>query len=704
MNRDKMSDQSLKPFFSPKGVVIIGASTEPAKLGYVMARNLLHSGYIGAMHYVNPKGGTLFDRPLYKAIKQVPNPVDLAVILVAAPIVPETLKQCAARGIKAVIIATGGFREAGPEGAALEEECLKIARKHGMRLIGPNCIGLLDTHLPVNTTFLPPPPPAPGEMAFLSHSGAICSALNDWMRGQGMGLSRLVSLGNQLDVTETDLLTITAADPYTRVIMLYIESIRDGQRFMIEAVKASLEKPIIALKVGRSAAGQKAAASHTGALAGAEAAYDAAFRKAGILRAENTEEAFHWARALAWCPLPKGKRVAILTNAGGPGVTAADALETNGLELAALSEATQAGMQAVLPPFASLLNPVDILASASPDAYATCLKLLLDDPGVDSAMVIVPAPPAFSAGAVAKAIIPVIQTSDKPVVVVPMGDRLIQECLEFLRANQIVDYRFSERAASALGALWKRAETLEQLRLPSAKPPVVNTGRVEKQLAQVPPGTFVSQDIAGELMQAAGIRIAESLLAKNTNQSVAIAEQLDYPVVMKIASADISHKSDVGGVALNLDSPAAVRVAYDNITARVKAARPDAHIDGVTLQNMLPPGQEVIVGVVRDPQFGPLVMFGSGGVEVEGLQDVAFALAPLSRREAEAMLDSTWAGRKLAGYRNIPAADRDAVIEALLRLARLTEALPQIQEIEINPLRVMLPGEGAWAVDVRVRV
>jgi acetyl coenzyme A synthetase (ADP forming)-like protein len=699
-----MSDQTLKTFFSPKGVVIIGASTDPTKLGYVMARNLLHSGYDGAMHYVNPKGGTLFERPLFKSVKQVPNPVDLAVILVAAPAVPDTLKACATRGIKAVIIATGGFREAGPEGAALEEECLKIAKKHGMRLIGPNCIGLLDTHLPVDTTFLPPPPPAPGPVAFLSHSGAICAALTDWMRGQGMGLSRLVSLGNQVDVNETDLLALTADDRNTRVITLYIESIRDGRRFVDEARKASLKKPIIALKVGRSAAGQKAAASHTGALAGAEAAYEAAFRKAGILRADNTEEAFHWARVLAWCPLPRGNRVAILTNAGGPGVTAADSLEANKLELAVLSQETLTGMRAVLPPFASLNNPVDILASAPPDAYTVCLKLLLEDPGVDMAMVIVPPPPAFAAGAVTKAIIPVIQTSEKPVVVVPMGDSLIQESLAFLRANEVVDFRFSERAVNALGALWQRAESLKVLQQPIEKSPIIRTTRVEKSLAKATPGSFATQVLATELMAAAGIRTAESLLARNSTEAVAIAERIDYPVAMKIASEAISHKSDVGGVALNLDSPAAVRVAYDNMLARVKTARPEAPIEGVTLQHMLPPGQEVIVGVVRDPQFGPLVMFGSGGVEVEGLKDVAFALAPLTRREAEEMLEGTWAGRKLAGYRNIPAADRHAVVDALLRLASLAEALPQIKEIEINPLRVLPPGQGAWAVDVRVKV
>ena len=396
--------------------------------------------------------------------------------------------------------------------------------------------------------------------------------------------------------------------------------------------------------------------------------------------------------------------MAILTNAGGPGVTAADSLEANKLELAVLSEETLTGMRAVLPPFASLNNPVDILASAPPESYAICLKLLLEDPGVDMAMVIVPPPPAFAAGAVAKAIIPVIQTSEKPVVVVPMGDSLIQESLAFLRANEVVDFRFSERAVNALGAVVQRAETLNVLQQPIEKSPSIRTNRVEKSLAKVPAGGFASQALAAELMAAAGIRSAESLLAKNSTEALAIAERIDYPVAMKIASEAISHKSDVGGVALNLDSPAAVRVAYDNMLARVNAARPDAHIEGVTLQHMLPSGQEVIVGVVRDPQFGALVMFGSGGVEVEGLKDVVFALAPLSRREAERMLERTWAGRKLAGYRNIPAADREAVVDALLRLASLADALPQIKEIEINPLRVLPPGQGAWAVDVRVKV
>ncbi|MEW6242217.1 MAG: CoA-binding protein, partial [Chloroflexota bacterium] len=295
-------DSSLLPFFSPRGVVIVGASAEPTKLGYGVARNLVQSGYKGAVHLVNPKNGTLFGRTMVASIAKVPNPVDLAVLIVPAAAVPKAIADCGARGIRAAIVASGGFREIGPEGAALEAECVRIARENGIRLLGPNCIGLLDTHLPLDTTFLPPPPPAPGDIAFLSHSGAFCAAVIDWSRQQGFSFSRLVSLGNQADITETDLLEITAADENSHVLALYIESLPDGRRFIDEARRVTRRKPIVALKVGRFASGQKAAASHTGALAGSEAAYDAAFEKAGVLRAQSTEDLFEWSRALAWLP------------------------------------------------------------------------------------------------------------------------------------------------------------------------------------------------------------------------------------------------------------------------------------------------------------------------------------------------------------------------------------------------------------------
>ncbi len=453
-----MPSGPLTPFFAPRGVLLVGASHDPTKLGYGLARNLVQSNYLGAVHFVNPKGGNLLGRPLHTRIADVPDPVDLAILLIPAPSVPAALGECGERGIHAAIIGAGGFRETGPDGAALEAECLRVARAYEMRLMGPNCIGLLDTHLPLDATFLPPPGPPPGDVAFISHSGAICAAVIDWARGQGFGLSRLVSLGNQVDVNETDVLAPVAADPFTRVLTLYLEGVSDGRRFIIEASRATRQKPLIALKVGRFSSGRRAVASHTGALAGQEAAYDAAFRKAGVIRAETSEEMFDWGRALAWCPPPHGRAVAVLTNAGGPGVTAADALEASGQRLAELNDATRLALQAILPPAASLHNPVDMLASASPEQFAACLKLLLTDPGVDSALVILPPPPMYTAGAVAKALIPVIHNAEKPVVVALMGERLIQEAVEHFRAARVPEYRFPERAASALAVLAQRAE------------------------------------------------------------------------------------------------------------------------------------------------------------------------------------------------------------------------------------------------------
>ncbi len=457
-----MTDKtSLTPFFDPQGVVVIGASQDPTKLGYLLATNLHRSGYKGAIHFVNLKGGSLLGKPIYQSVLDVPDPVDLAAVLIPSKYVIPTLRECGKRGVKAAIIGAGGFRETGAEGLALEQEMLQVAEEEGIRLLGPNCIGLLDTHLPLDTTFLPPPGPIPGDVAFLSHSGAICAAAIDWARGQGYGISKLISLGNQADVTETDLLAPTAADGHTHVIALYLEGISSGRRFIAEARSVVPTTPIIALKVGRFESGQRAAASHTGALSGEESAYNAVFRRAGVLRAETSEEMFDQARALAWCPMPAGNRVAVLTNAGGPGVTAADALESRGLKMANFSPETISGLREILPSAASLQNPVDMLASAGPIQFADCLKVLLADPGTDSVMVIYPTPPMFTAGAVAKALIPIIHQATKPVVICVMGDRLIQEAVEHLRAARIPEYRFPERAAAALSALVQRVGLLE---------------------------------------------------------------------------------------------------------------------------------------------------------------------------------------------------------------------------------------------------
>jgi len=695
-------DTSLLAFFLPRGVVIIGASSNPAKLGYGVARNLVNSGYDGAIHFVSQKTGNLFGRPIYTSLNEIPDPVDLAVLIVPAPGVLEALQACVRRSIRAVIIVSSGFREAGPEGETLEAEILRVARINKIRLIGPNCIGLLDTHLPLDTTFLPPPMPTAGDVAFISQSGAICAAIIDWARGQGFGFSLLISLGNQADVNETDMLSAVVEDEHTRVLTLYIESISDGQRFIAEANRVAQRKPVLALKVGRFASGQRAAASHTGAMAGQDAAYEAAFRKAGVFRAATSEEMFDWASALACCPLPQGRRMAVLTNAGGPGVIAADALEIHGLSLAELGPETRQALASRLPPASGLHNPIDMLASASPEVYADCLRLLLVDPGVDGVLAILPPPPMYPAESVADALIPLIHASPKPVVVALMGEQLIQKAAMRLRAARVPEYRFPERAASALAVLAKRAEFLDKQTLKVSQTFRVSKTAARAALADAPSGRFLDPELVDCLMAAYGIPTAPVKLARTEAEAAKIASELGFPVVLKIASPDIPHKSDVGGVLLGIEAPEAAAEAFRTVIGRACLAKPDAKIEGVYIQHQLPDGQEVILGASRDTQFGALMMFGSGGVEVEGLKDVAFALAPLTPFEADDMLRRTWAGRKLAGFRSIARADGEAVKDVLLRLSQLVYDFPEIAEIEINPLRVL--SRGAVAVDVRVKL
>jgi acetyl coenzyme A synthetase (ADP forming)-like protein len=705
--------ESLLPFFNPRGVAIVGASADPMKLGYGVARNLIQSQYKGAVHLVNPKGGTIMGRVVSASLAEVPDPVDLAILIVPAAAMPAALMDCGVRGIRAAIIMAGGFREIGPEGATLEDEILRIARANQIRILGPNCIGLLDTHYPLDTTFLPPPLPAPGDIGFLSHSGAFCAAVIDWSRQQGFSFSRLVSLGNQTDITETDLLALMAADEHTRVIAMYIEALPDGKRFIEEARKVTVHKPIVALKVGRSVSGQRAAASHTGALAGADAAYQSAFEKAGVLRANSAEELFEWSRALAWLPLPTGNRMAVLTNAGGPGVMSADFIETHGMSLAELSVPTLEKLRALLPPAASLINPVDMLSSASPHHYATSLQILLDDPGVDGILLVLPPPPMHSTESVADSLIPLIQNSSKPVTIALMGSNLVREAFRRFTAAHIPTYDFPERAASALACLAHRADYLRDIQTETVPAQTLDHAAISailhrperneaKRSADEGPASWLDPEPADRLLTAARIPTAPVKLARTADESASLASELGFPLVLKIASPDILHKSDVGGIFLNLKSAEEVASAFESAVSNAKQAKPSARLEGCLLQRMIPNGQEVILGSARDPQFGPLIMFGSGGIDVEGLKDVAFSLAPLAVREADRLIDRTWAGRKLAGWRSIPPADRAAVRDTLLRLSELVHAHPEIAEIEINPLRVL--SEGAVAVDVRVRI
>ncbi|MDD2921925.1 MAG: acetate--CoA ligase family protein, partial [Anaerolineales bacterium] len=479
-----------------------------------------------------------------------------------------------------------------------------------------------------------------------------------------------------------------AKDKNTNVIVMYMEGVSDGQRFIKVAGEVTKHKPVIALKVGRFEAGQKAAASHTGALAGSESAFDSAFIKSGILRADSAEQMFDWARALAACPLPSGLHMAVLTNAGGPGVIAADALETNGLKLAALNDSTRKELAAILHASASVNNPVDMLASASPETYAACLKILLADKNVNGAMVILPPPPMFKTEQVADALIPLIQSSSKPVVIALMGSTLVEVAEKKFRDSNVQTYPFPERAASALGALVKRAHGLQ--RLPTLELEIKEHSKVWRLSS--PENMIAAYDIP----------TAPIKLARDENEAVKISNELGFPLVMKIASPDILHKSDVGGVMLNISDVESLKSAYAKMLAHIKSVKPEAKIEGVHIQHQVPLGQEVIVGMARDPLFGALMMFGSGGVEVEGLRDVAFALAPLNQTEAREMIRATWAGRKLKGFRNIPPADEESAVDILIKLSRLAYEHEEIEEIEINPLRVL--AHGAAAVDVRVKL
>jgi len=683
-----MTDQSLLPFFDPKGVVIIGASTAPDKLGYGTARNLIHSGYKGNIQLIGQKPGQIFDHPIRDAIEHATGPLDLAVLIVPAESMVEVILACGRRGIKAAILISSGFRESGNAGELLEKKCLEAARNYSMRLIGPNCIGIINTHLPIDTTFLQPPMPAAGNISFISQSGAFCAAIIDLMRDQGFGFSHILSLGNQVDITETDILPAVSEDIKTRVIVLYLESIADGRKFVRVARQVTRSKPLIALKVGRFEAGRKAAASHTGALVGADNVFEAAFEKSGVLRAGSAEQMFDWARALADCPLPKGKRVAVLTNAGGPGVIAADALELNGLVLADLEAATCKTLSDLLPEAASVRNPVDMLASASPTIYSACLRTLLEDGQVDQVLLILPPPPMYPAETVAESIIPIIKSSKKPVAVSLMGSLLTEKALSGFETAHIPTFPFPERAASALGALVRRSWYLQDQK------------DYQDQKPSSPVRTYSPEMTPSELLSGYEIPVVPLALAGSVDEAVSAAERVGYPVVLKIASPDILHKSDASGVLLNINDAHSVRVGFAALINHVSRVQPDARILGVHVQKQIPLGQEVILGMKRDPQFGPVMMFGSGGVEVAAMKDVAFCLAPLSETEAQNMLDRTWAGRRLKGYRNLPPGDEKAVIRALVNISRLVLDNDYVRELEINPL--VVNDRGVLALDVRL--
>jgi acetyl coenzyme A synthetase (ADP forming)-like protein len=690
-----MTDSALSAFFNPNGVALIGASRDPSKLGYAVLRNLLQHGYTGPVYPVNPKADEILGARCYPSILDVPDPVELAVIIAPAAATPDIMEQVGTRGICAVIIISGGFSEIGQPGVELENRVVEIARRHNIRLIGPNCVGVVDTHTPLDTTF-GPDMPKPGVITFVSQSGAVCGGVIDWASGAGIGLSRIVTVGNQADLTETDILESLADDDNTHVIAMYLEGVDDGRRFAEVARRVSERKPIVAFKVGFTEAGRKAAASHTGALAGTDSAYAAAFHHAGIIRVPHLEALFDAAISLANQPLPRGERVAILTNAGGPGTMASDALETNGMHLAQLTEETQFCLRQFLQPHANVAGPVDMLGGADEHDYARALDALLKDSGVDAVLVINVPQALVPAVRIVREIANVVHgyqaqpdhnpltKAGKPVMTCLIGDVSLPEAVEFMRQAELPVFPFPERAAEALAAMVQRRKWLE------APPQISN---VQCPMSNV-------QSLISDLQSR--IPTLPIKLARSANEAARIAKEMGLPVAIKIASPDISHKSDVGGVEIGLRTASAVRAAFKRVTENARRAKPDARIEGVTVQAMAQPGREVIVGAVRDPQFGPLVMFGSGGVYVELMKDVSFRLSPVARSEAEAMIEETLAGKLLSGLRGQPPADKAAVADVIVAVSQLVAADESIAEMDINPLMVYYEGQGAVGVDVRI--
>ena len=700
--------KSLVPILTPKSIAVIGASRNPDSVGGALVRNLLHGGFAGAVYPVNPQATAIDGVRCYASIAQIPDPIDLAVLAVRAPLVPELLEVCGQKQVKGVIVISAGFRETGEDGARLEERMRRVIERYGMVLIGPNCLGVLNTDPAVrlNATFAKEMP-AQGPIAFISQSGALCTAVLEYARGEGIGFSTVVSLGNKLDVNELDLLLALQDDPQTRVILLYVEELAQGRRFIEIAREITGEgpgrKPILALKAGRTPPGAHAAQSHTGALAGSDEAYDAIFAQAGVLRVESVEELFDDAVAFAHQPLPQGRRVAIVTNAGGPGIMTTDACVRYGLELASLGDQTLATLQAHLPNCCILQNPIDLIGDAQHDRYAIALQAVVRDPAVESAIVVLTPQAMTDVGAIAREVTRVAEPSPKPILACFMGTSGSLLEASDVAGERVPQYRFPESAVRALAAMSRYVDWIQRPRT-EVKTFPVDRATADAVLARAAREgrAALTQSESLELLRAYGFPAPPFATAATAEEARRAAVAIGFPVAMKILSADILHKIDVGGVRLNLGNPEAVAETFRQMWEEVHRRDPDAQLEGVLLQSMVPPGTETIIGMTRDRQFGPLLMFGLGGIYVEAWHDVAFRLAPIKTLGAQRMVESIRAHQILEGFRGQPPADVAAIAECLERLSQLAVDRAEIAAIDINPLIVYPHGQGVKVADARV--
>jgi acetyl coenzyme A synthetase (ADP forming)-like protein len=704
---------SLRPFFFPAAVAVVGASRAPAGIGYRILEALIANSFQGAIYPVNPRAAEICSLRAYASVRDIPEPVDLAVVAVPRDAVLGVVDECAERGVKALVVITAGFAETGADGRALQQRLVEKVRGCGMRMVGPNCLGLLNTdpRVRLNASFSPFFPP-PGVVAMSSQSGALGIASLALARQRRLGVSNFVSVGNKADVSSNDLLQFWEEDERTRVILLYLESFGNPRRFARIARRVGRSKPIVALKAGRSQSGTRAAGSHTAALAASDVAVDALFRQTGVIRAETVDEMFDLAAALGSQPLPRGRRVAIVTNAGGPGILCADACEAGGLSVSELSEATRSSLAAFLPPAASLANPVDMIASASPDHFRRAVETVLSASEVDSLIVIFIPVGVVKTEEAARAVGEGVAAARaaghgmKPVLACMMAEEGAPNPLP-LDSETIPVYAFPEAAARALGKIavyanWRAAPLgvipdFKDIDSEKAREICVNA-------IQARGPSWLSADETRAVLAAIGLPLPAGGTAKSADEAAKLARAVGFPVALKLASHSIVHKTEIGAVRLNLSDEESVRRAFEEIRSRLaRDGKLDA-MDGVLVQPMILSGVEVMVGVTADPLFGPLIAFGLGGIHVEILGDVRFRVTPLSDRDAAEMVREIRGFRLLEGYRGHPPADVEAIQDALLRVSRLVEEVPEIGELDLNPIFALPPGQGCVIADARIRV
>ncbi|MFZ5646504.1 MAG: acetate--CoA ligase alpha subunit [Bacillota bacterium] len=696
----------LSSFFNPESVAVIGASKTPGKIGNAIVRNIKKSGYRKDLYPVNPRESEIEGYKCYPSVGAIGKEVDLAVISVPADRAVKVAGECGGAGVKNLVVVTAGFKEVGKEGLALEKEMVRICREYGMRMLGPNCVGMMDTHIPINASFSEGFPAA-GDIAFISQSGAMLVAILDWSRSIGIGFSKIISLGNKADLTESDFIEDAANDPNTRVILCYIEDVANGKHFLEAAREASAKKPVIILKSGTSQAGAQAASSHTGALAGSNLAYDTAFRQCGVIRASTMAELFDLAVAFSNQPIPGGDRVAVVTNAGGPGIVTTDQIENQGLAMSRFRKDTIEALRAGLPEESNVYNPVDVLGDARADRFRLAINSVMADENVDSMVVLICPTAVTEYEETARAIIEAHRSHPEKVVFAAlMGGEALSGGAKLLSEARIPSYTFPETAVSVISGMARysrmrqRPDLREEEKITGLRPEIVREifDRVRNDGRLVLLGSE-SADVAG----AYGIPAAPIKLATTPEEAAKIAEEMGFPLVMKVASPKILHKTDVGGVKIGLKTVDEVKNGFFEITENVHRYLPQVVIHGIEVQKMMPKGTEIIVGMSRDVQFGPLIAFGLGGIYVNLLKDVSFRLAGgLTRREAMAMITETKAYTLLRGYRGEDPADIKAIIDIILRAAALVSDFGEITEMDINP--VFAYSNGASALDIKITI